>query len=118
MKVVVYQKPSCSTCKELAVQLKAMNIDYEKVDYYIDPVSESKLRELLRKMNVPARDIVRTKAEEYLELGLDGPDVTDDELIAAMAKYPELLQRPIVEAWDRAVLARPAERVRELLGRK
>ena len=59
--------------------------------------------------------MLRTREPVYRELGLDQRDVSDDELIALMAEHPQLLQRPIVERGDRAVLARPIERVDELL---
>jgi arsenate reductase len=85
------------------------------VDYHVDPLPESKIRELLRKANAGAADVLRTKEPIYEELGLDRRSATDDELIALMAEHPQLLQRPIVERGDRAVLARPPERVLELL---
>jgi arsenate reductase (glutaredoxin) len=64
---------------------------------------------------VGPREVLRTKEPVYKELGLDTRDVGDDELIALMAEHPQLLQRPIVERGDRAVLARPPERVEEIL---
>ena len=70
---------------------------------------------MLRKAGVGPREVLRTKEPEYKELGLDSPDVSDDDLIAAMVEHPQLLQRPVVERGDRAVLARPPERVLEIL---
>ena len=81
----------------------------------MDPLPEAKIRELLRKANASAADVLRRKEPVYRELGLDQRDASDDELIALMAEHPQLLQRPIVERGDRAVLARPPERVLELL---
>jgi arsenate reductase len=80
----------------------------------VDPLPEVKIRELLRKANASAADVLRRKEPLYKELGLDQRAVSDDELIALMAEHPRLLQRPIVERGDRAVLARPPERVLEL----
>jgi arsenate reductase len=80
----------------------------------VDPLPEAKIRELLRKANASAADVLRRKEPLYKELGLDQRAVSDDELIALMAEHPRLLQRPIVERGDRAVLARPPERVLEL----
>lgn len=85
------------------------------MDYFVTPLSERKIRHLLRKMGMRARGLLRAKADVYRELNLAEDRFTDDELIALMAKYPELIQRPIVEKGERAVLARPAEKLRELL---
>jgi arsenate reductase len=85
------------------------------VDYFVTPLSESKIRDLLRKMGIGARALLRAKADVYRELRLAEDRFTDGELVALMAKHPELIQRPIVEAGKRAILARPAERLREIL---
>jgi arsenate reductase len=75
---------------------------------------EERIRELLGKAGVGPRDVLRAKEPIYAELGLGEREVTDDELIRLMAEHPQLLQRPIVERGDRAVLARPPSRVLEL----
>ena len=111
--LTVYEKPTCTTCKKLATLLVERGIDFDRVDYHIDPLPEEKLRELVAKAGVPARDLLRAK--EVRALGLDLDDAPDDEVIARMAEHPQLLERPVVERGDRAVLARPVERVEELL---
>ncbi len=113
--LTVYEKPTCTTCRSLFALLTERGIDFERVNYHVDPLPEEKIRELLRKAGVGPREVLRTKEPEYKELGLDDPGKSDDELIAAMVEHPPLLQRPIVERGDRAVLARPVERVLELL---
>jgi arsenate reductase (glutaredoxin) len=113
--LTVYEKPTCTTCRNLFTLLTERGIDFERVNYHVDPLPEEKIRELLRKAGVGPRDVLRTKEPEYKSLGLDDPAVSDDDLIAAMVKHPPLLQRPIVERGERAVLARPPERVLELL---
>jgi len=90
-------------------------VDFEKVDYYIEPIGESKLRELLSKMGAGPRELLRTGEAVYKELNLGRRELTDDELISLMAEHPDLIQRPIVERGGRAVLGRPTERIRELL---
>lgn len=74
------------------------------------------LSRLLRAMNARPRDILRTTEPVYHDLGLKNPEISDDELIALMIKHPDLIQRPILEVDDRAVLGRPTERLNELLG--
>lgn len=113
-KIVMYGKSTCTTCRNLVQLLRAEGVEFEQVEYTIDPIPEPRLRELLAKLQLSPRELLRTKAPEYRELGLDRDDVDDDVLLAAMAAHPELVQRPIVERGDRAVLARPAEKVRAL----
>jgi arsenate reductase len=113
--LTVYEKPTCTTCKNLFTLLTERGIDFEKVDYHVDPLPESKIRELVAKARVSARDVLRTNEPLYTELGLDQRDSDEDELFRLMAEHPQLLQRPIVERGDRAVLARPPERVLDLL---
>jgi arsenate reductase (glutaredoxin) len=90
-------------------------VDFEKVNYYIQPLTEKKLRELLKKMKLAPRDLLRAGEKVYKELGPGGRELSDDELIALMIEHPDLIQRPIVERGDRAVLGRPVENIRALL---
>ena len=87
------------------------------MNYYTAPLDERKLRELLRKMKLSPRDLLRTGEAVYRELGLGKGEFSDDEIIALMLKHPDLIQRPIVERGPRAVLGRPVENIRELLGK-
>lgn len=112
--LTIYEKPTCTTCRKLAALLKDRGIDFERINYIIDPPGVPELRQLLRKLQLPARALLRTKEPEYRELGLDG-DVSDAEILAAIAAHPALLQRPIVVHGERAVIARPPEQVLEIL---
>ena len=85
------------------------------MNYYTEPLSEKKLKELLKKMNLGPRDIMRTGEKVYKDLELAKSDHTDAELIKLMVQNPDLIQRPIVERGQRAVLGRPTENVKELL---
>lgn len=95
--------------------LRESGISFEKVNYYIEPLSKKKLAELIRKMNLKPRDLLRKSEPIYKELGLAKDEFTDSELIDLMVEHPDLLQRPIVERGDRAVLGRPTENVKVLL---
>ena len=95
--------------------LRESGIPYEKINYYIEPLSRKKLTELLRKMNMKPRDLLRKSEAAYKELGLAEDKFSDNELIGLMIEHPDLIQRPIVERGDRAVLGRPTENVKELL---
>jgi len=113
--LTVYEKPTCTTCKNLFTLLTERGIDFERVNYHVDPLPETKIRELIAKTGGSAHDVLRKNEPVYKELGLDHREVSDDELFGLMAEHPQLLQRPIVERGERAVLARPIERALELL---
>jgi arsenate reductase (glutaredoxin) len=113
--LMVYEKRTCTTCRKLVSLLEERGVDFDRVDYHVEPLSEEEIRELVRKTGRPASELFRAREPVYGELGLGDREVDDDEAIALMTKHPELLQRPVVVRGDRAVLARPVERVLELL---
>src|SRR5687767_13651747 len=114
-RITVYEKPTCTKCREADKLLRESGYDYEKVNYYLEPLGEEKLRELIGKMGVSPRELLRTGEAVYKELGLGRRELSDDEIIRLLAENPDLLQRPIVERGDRAVLGRPTERIKEIL---
>jgi len=114
-KITVYQKPTCTTCREVYNALKESGADFDTVNYYVDPIPKTKLKELLKKMGISAAELLRRKEDIYKKLKLDEKKLSDDEIVDYMAKYPDLLQRPIVEKGAKAILARPAERIKEIL---
>ena len=113
--ITVYEKPTCTKCREMDRFLRESGVDFSKVNYYLEPLSEKKLRELIRKMEIKPRELLRTSESIYRELELSKKDLSDDEIIALMVKHPDLMQRPIVERGERAVLGRPTGNVSELL---
>ena len=115
MKITIYQKPTCTTCRQVHAALKESGVDFDAVDYYLDPIPKAKLKDLLRKMGMKPRDLLRTKEAIYRELRLGERDLSDSEIIDLMIEHPDLIQRPIVEKGARAILARPPERLREIL---
>jgi arsenate reductase len=114
-KITVYEKPTCTKCRELDKLLRERNIDFSKINYYIEPLSKKKLKELLAKMKLSPRELLRKSEPVYRELGLAKGEFTDDQIISLMVEHPDLIQRPIVERGDRAVLGRPTENVESLL---
>ena len=114
-RITVYEKPTCTKCREADRLLRESGYDYEKVNYYLEPIGEEKLRELIAKMGIAPRELLRTGEAVYKELGLGKRELTDDEIVRLMAEHPDLIQRPIVERGERAVLGRPTERIKELL---
>jgi arsenate reductase len=113
--ITVYEKPTCTKCREMNRFLQDHGVDFSKVNYYIEPLTKKKLAELIRKMKIKPRELLRTSESIYRELGLGKGEFTDDEIISLMVKHPDLIQRPIVERGTRAVLGRPIENVKTLL---
>jgi len=113
--ITIYQKPTCTTCRQVYAALKESGVDVESVNYYVDPIPKAKLKDLLRKMGMHPRELLRTKEAVYKELKLGERELSNDQLIDLMVANPDLIQRPIVEKGARAILARPAERLKEIL---
>lgn len=88
-------------------------MEHELRDYVADPLSEDEIRVLLGTLGMRPREVLRKRDPAWRELDVDEDD--DDAVIAAMVARPGLLERPIAVRGDRAVIARPPERVRELL---
>ena len=105
MKIVVYQKPTCTTCRQVYAALKESGVDFDAVDYYVDPIPKTKLIELLQKMRMKPRDLLRTNETVYKQLGLGARELSDAEIVDLMVQHPDLIQRPIVEKGGRAILA-------------
>ncbi|HET6670220.1 MAG TPA: ArsC/Spx/MgsR family protein [Pyrinomonadaceae bacterium] len=95
--------------------LRESGVDFEKVNYYVKPLTKKKLTELIGKMKIAPRELLRTSEPIYRELGLAKGEFSDAEIIELMIKHPDLMQRPIVERGNRAVLGRPTENVKQLL---
>ena len=116
MKITVYEKPTCTKCREMDRLLRESGVDFEKVNYYLEPLGKAKLTELIRKLGMKPRELLRTSEPIYRQLGLGKEEFSDDEIISLMVKHPDLIQRPIVERGARAVLGRPVENVKQLIG--
>ena len=113
--ITVYQKPTCTTCRQVYAALKESGIDFDTVNYYLEPIPKTKLKELIKKMGISAKELLRTKEPVYQELKLCEKSISDDQIIDLMVKHPDLIQRPIVERGAKAILARPAEKLKEIL---
>lgn len=111
MAIVIYEKRTCTTCRKLAELLAERGVDFERVEYHVLGLTEDEVRELVAKTGGSAADLLRMREEGARELAA----ADEDTIVAAMVERPELLQRPVVVNGDRAVLARPIERVLEIL---
>jgi len=113
--VTIYQKPTCSTCRQAVQLLKDSGKPFKAINYYERPFTKAQLKNLLKKAGLSPKDILRTKEDIYRDLGLAKKTLSDDEWLDVLVAHPDLIQRPIVEKGEKAILARPAELVKELL---
>ena len=113
--VTIYHNPGCSKSRETLGLLRERGIEPAVVEYLKSPPDEETLELLLRLLELEPADLLRSKEEEYADLGL--ADMLDDReaLIAAMVSHPVLIERPIVVAGDRARLGRPPQQVLEII---
>ncbi|MEJ5261605.1 MAG: Spx/MgsR family RNA polymerase-binding regulatory protein [Ignavibacterium sp.] len=114
-KITVYEKPTCTTCRKVSKALTEAGIDFEKVNYYIEPFTKKKLKELLSKMKMKPSELLRKNDEAYKKLKSKIEKLSEEEILNLMIENPDLVQRPIVEVGDKAILARPPEKIKEIL---
>lgn len=114
-KPLIFHNPNCGTSRNTLAIIKASGEEPEVVEYLKTPPTRDYLVELLAKMNISARELLRSKEPISDELGLYHAEVSDDQIIDAMIAHPILINRPIVITDKGAALCRPSERVFELL---
>ena len=115
LEITIYHNPACGTSRTTLGIIREAGIEPRVVEYLKDPPDRETLVAMIDEMGVPVREVLRTKAEPYAELGLDDPSLDDDALIDAMLEHPILINRPIVVSPLGTRLCRPAERVLDLL---
>ncbi|MDR6357996.1 arsenate reductase [Pseudomonas psychrotolerans] len=113
--IVLYHNPRCSKSREALALLQSRELAVSVVPYLDTPPDAGQLRELLAKLGIGARQLLRTGEDAYRELHLADPALDDDALIATMVAQPRLIERPIAVHGERAVIGRPPERVLEIL---
>ena len=112
---VIYHNPACGTSRKVLESLRAAGIEPSVIDYLNAPPDRKTLETLLKRMGIRVRDILRKRCAPYEELGLDRSDLGDNEIFAAIALHPILIERPIVSIGDKTALCRPAETVNDLI---
>lgn len=113
--LTLYHNPRCSKSRGALELLEARGLTPTVVRYLETPLSAAQLRDLLAKLNISARQLLRSGEDEYKALNLAYSGLTDAQLIDAMAAHPKLIERPILVAGDKAVIGRPPEKVLEIL---
>ena len=110
----IYYNPKCSKCRQTSSLLEENNIDANIIEYLDNPPSLEELTNIIA-LGISAKDLIRIGEDEWSQTSLDIETATDEELINAITQFPILLQRPIVITNGKAVIARPPERVLEIL---
>ena len=114
IKITIYEKPICTICHKVVKALVESGVDFEKVNYYVQTFSKTKLRSLLKKMKMKPSEVQRKDEKIYKDLKFKEKLYTEDQVLGFMIKHPYLVQRPIVEKGNKVILARPPERIIEV----
>ena len=115
MSVTIYHNPRCSKSRQTLALLEENGVQPDVVEYLKTPPSREVLSDILEKLGMQPRDLMRKKEAEYLENKLDAESLTRDQLIDAMVKLPKLIERPIVVKGGQVRIGRPPETVLEIL---
>jgi arsenate reductase len=115
MDAIIYHNPECGTSRNTLALIRNAGIEPHVIDYLKTPPSRALLKQLINRMGVSVREVLREKETPYADLGLSNPELTDDELLDAMMAHPILINRPIVVTPNGVKLCRPSEAVLDIL---
>ena len=115
MDVIVYHNPDCGTSRNVLGLIRNAGVEPHIIEYLKTPPTRLLLRQLIRRMGVSVREVVREKEPLFRKLGLDDPAATDDRMLDAMMEHPVLIDRPIVVTPAGVKLCRPSETVLDIL---
>ncbi|MBZ9775654.1 arsenate reductase (glutaredoxin) [Mesorhizobium sp. CO1-1-8] len=115
MTITIYHNPDCGTSRNTLAIIRQSGEEPEVIEYLKTPPSRQRLVELIAAMGITPRDLLREKGTPYAELGLADPKWSDEQILDFMLAHPILINRPIVVSPLGAVLARPSEKVLDIL---
>ena len=115
MSVTIYHNPRCSKSRQTLQLLRDKGIEPNIVEYLSTPPSPAELADILDRLGLEPRDLMRKNEAEYGEAGLDNPELSREELIQRMVDYPKVIERPIVLKDNKAAIGRPPENVLGIL---
>ena len=113
--ITIYHNPNCSKSRATLELLKQQNIEPVVIEYLVNPPTPDMLKQLLKKLGLTAREIMRQKEQPYTDNNLSDPDIREEDLLEIMSLNPILIERPIVVRGPLAVIGRPPENIMELL---
>jgi arsenate reductase len=112
--ITIYHNPRCSKSRESLELLELEGKPFTTVKYLNEPLTKEELTDIINKLNIKPIDLVRKKEDIWIQ-NYKGKDLTDGKVIDIMLEYPNLIERPIVVNGNKAVIARPADRIKEIL---
>lgn len=113
--ITIYEKPTCSTCRQVLKAFETAGVPFDKVNYIISPPSKATLTKVVAGLDVPAQELIRTKEEEFRGLGLDAATMSSAQIVDLLHAHPALMQRPVLVIGDKYVLGRPVDKVERVL---
>lgn len=114
MEYIIYHNPRCSKSRNAKKLLEENAIAPRVKEYLKNPPTKEELSEVLKKLNLTAKEIIRTNEEEYKTL-FKNKTFSNEEWVEVLVKHPKLIERPIIIHGNKAVVGRPPERCLELL---
>jgi len=115
MSIKIYHNPRCSKSRQTLQLLQEQDVELEIIEYLKTPPTAAELSDILQKLKIEPRALMRKNEAEYKATGMDNTELSNDELIAGMVATPKLIERPIVLANDKAAIGRPPESVLAIL---
>ncbi len=115
MNAKIYHNSRCSKSRAAVAILEQNDVDFDVVNYLIEPPSELELREILNDLGMSARELLRKGESKFKELGLSNKSLSEDDLIKAMLEFPILIERPIVRTEKGVAIGRPPENIQSIL---
>ena len=112
--IKIYHNPKCSKSREGVCFLESQNIEFETIKYIDETVTKTESQSILKKLNYKPIELVRTKEKIWVE-NYKNKQLSDDEIINAMIENPKLIERPIIINGNKAVVARPIDKVKDIL---
>lgn len=113
--ITLYHNPRCSKSRDALALLEQHGQPFQIIEYLKTPLSATEIAALLNKLGLPAREVIRHKEDEFQQLGLANPGITEQQLLQALASHPRLLDRPIVVIGDKAAIGRPLANITAIL---
>ena len=114
LKITVYYNPDCSKCRQTLELINSKTHDVQLIEYLDINLTRDELTHIIS-LGIAAKDLIRSNEDEWKKLGLNIDECSQKELVSLMISHPSILQRPIVLANDKAVIARPPEKVLDIL---
>ena len=115
MSTKIYHNARCSKSRATVAILEQNDVDFEVVNYLVNPPSESELTSIIKDLGISARELLRKGEAKFKELGLSDKSLSEDHLIKSMLEFPILIERPIVRTEKGVAIGRPPENVNSIL---